>query len=387
MNTQIKKQINKFIDKRHYKGFDYLYKHVKNNFPNINKKELQELIEKRLQDKFIKEWQINQYMVKIFSSRPDTWFHDLMDNGNNNNPRYWHIFIGTNNRYAVALELKSKNADDINKTLKYFVNKYKPIKLTSDEEPGFVEKNNLEFLTNNNVNVQLITDKNHSSLGIIDRFIRTLRDLNTPHEHSKHQSHHDKYKTINPERMNKLLNIYNNTYHSAIKCTPKEMFDDKNKEKEYIFDCLDKNQKQKNIKDFKLNIGDFVRFTIPRADGITKKRYQISKECYKIDSITGNMYTLIAQDGTVIDKPRFKIFLCKKDGSKPNNIKWATTIPNKWNGSIKTINSYNPQTNKYNITFKVPGQNDYIDDIPPTNLRGNYPQVLSDLEKQFRNLP
>lgn len=377
-----KQEINDFIDKQHYKTYYYLKDRLEEHFPNVDDKEIKRILDKRLKDRFVKRSEIEPYMVKIFSSNPNAWFHDLMDNGKNN-PRYWHIFIGANNHYAVALPLESKKASDVHKTLSQFISQYHPSKLTSDEESAFIEKNNLKLLSDNNVLVHTISDKNHSALGIIDRFIRTLRDLNTPHQHSKHQSHDEKYTFITPDRMTKLLNTYNTTKQSRIDCTPKEMFTDSNIEKEYIYKCLEKRDKQLRIKDFKYNPGDYVRYILPRSNGIVKKRYQISRECYKIEEKCGNMYVLIAKDGTTITKPRFQLLRCKKDGSKPNNIKWASTIPNKWNGVIKEIISYDKAKNKYKVLFSVPNGEDYEDVIPASYLRGNYPQVESDLEKEF----
>ena len=182
------------------------------------------------------------------------------------------MFIGTNNRYAYCLPLNSKSATAIHDTLKRFISKYHPAKLTSDEESAFLEKNNLKLLNDNKVAVHTISDKNHTSLGIIDRFMRTLRDMNTPTEKSKHQSHDVKYTFITPKRMTKFLSIYNNSYHSAIGCTPQEMFNNKDLEKEYIFKCLEKAEKQRRIKNLILPAGSFVRYILPRHDGITKKR-------------------------------------------------------------------------------------------------------------------
>ena len=116
---------------------------------------------------------------------------------------------------------------------------------------------------------------------------------------------------------------------------------------------------------------------------MSKKRYQYSHECYKIESVRGNMYTLIARDGTVMNLPRFKIMLCQKDGKKPSNIKWADTIPGTWNGEVKEILSFNERTRKYKVVFSVPGKEDYIDEIPVSYLRGNFPQQLTELEQHF----
>ena len=383
------KNVNEYIDKLHFRTYNHVVNKVMEKFPEVNKKQLKKIVDSRLKDHFVKLRKIEPYYIKIFSTTPNCWFHDLMDNGKNNDPRFWHIFIGTNNHFAVALPLNDKRATSIRETLTEFINKYHPNKLTSDEEPGFIEKNNLKLLSDNHVIVQVITDQNHSSLGIIDRFIRTLRDMNIPTEKGDKQSIDAKYRWFSIKRMNKLIDIYNSTFHSRINCSPKEMFENEELEKEYIFKQLEKKDKQENIKDLHLHEGSFVRYIMPRANG-KKKRFQFSRECYKIESVNGNMYTLIAQDGTVRDFPRFKIILCKKDGSRPSNCKWGQTFPGKWNGVIKEIRSYNPQTRKYKVIFHVPGKEDYEDEIPETYMRGNFPQQTSELEKDFieqQNIP
>ena len=50
------------------------------------------------------------------------------------------------------------------------------------------------------------------------------------------------------------------------------MFDDPNLEKDYIFEQLEKKEKQENIKDLHLHEGSYVRYIMPRANG-KKKRY------------------------------------------------------------------------------------------------------------------
>ena len=377
------KEINDFIDKLHFKSKNHILDKLKNQFPDVDEQTFIRIIDGRLKDHFVKTSKISPYYIKIFSKTPNCWFHDLMDNGKDNEPRYWHIFIGTNNHYAVAYPLNNKSAASVKQTLTQFINEYHPIKLTSDEESAFVEKGNMKMLTDNKVLVHIITEQNHSALGIIDRFIRTLRDMNTPTQKSKRQSHDEKYKSITPKRMNKLINIYNSSYHSRIGCSPNEMFNDPDLEKEYIFKQLEKREKQEEIKDLHLTEGSFVRYIIPRSNGLTKKRYQYSHECYKIESVRGNMYTLIARDGTVMNLPRFKIMLCQKDGKKPSNIKWADTIPGTWNGEVKEILSFNERTRKYKVVFSVPGKEDYVDEIPETYLRGNFPQQLTELEQHF----
>ena len=259
--------INDYIDKLHFRTYDHVATKVKERYPNVDVKHLKKIVNERLKDNFVKTRKITPYYIKIFSTRPNCWFHDLMDNGKDSDPRYWHIFIGTNNHYAVAYPLASKSAANVRRTLEEFINVYHPAKLTSDEESAFIEKGNVKLLSDNNVLMHVITEQNHSALGIIDRFIRTLRDMNIPTQKGQRQSHHEKYKSITPKRMSKLFDIYSSTYHSRIKCSPLEMFNDAEKEKEYIFDQLEKKDKQESINDLHLKEGSFVRYIIPRADG------------------------------------------------------------------------------------------------------------------------
>jgi len=110
--------INDFIDSLHFKTFNHVVEAVKKKFTDISDKEVQRIVDKRLKDHFIKRREIKPYMIKIFSTRPNCWFHDLYDNKDGNNPRYWHVFIGTNNRYATAYPLPNKRASSIAKTLR-----------------------------------------------------------------------------------------------------------------------------------------------------------------------------------------------------------------------------------------------------------------------------
>lgn len=367
-------EINDYIDKLHFRTPDHLMSKIKERFPDESDEHLLQRIRSKWHDRFVKLRKISPYYIHIFSTKPNCWFQDLMDNGSGNDPRYWHIFIGVNNHYAVAHPLTNKSAKSIRSVLRRFIDEYHPVKLTSDEESGFVDKQTVDLLKENHVSMHIITDQNHSALGIIDRFIRTLRDMNIPTQKGDLQSHDEKYRSFTNKRMEKLLRIYNTTYHSLIKCSPKEMFDDPSLEKNYIIDQLTKRDQQESIKDLHLNEGSYVRYIIPRANG-RKKRYQYSHECFLIAKVSGNMYTLMAKDGTVMTKPRFKISLCNKDGSKPSNMKWAKTIPGKWNGLIKNIISFNPKTKKFKVAFMVPDKEDYIDEIPESFMRGNHPQI------------
>ena len=312
------------------------------------------------------------YMRKIYSSAPNCWFHDLLDNGKDNQPRYWHVFVGVNTRFLEALPLNSKSDRDVHRTLTQFINQYHPEKLTSDEESAFTSKSTCKLCSDNHVKIHIIQDKNHSSLGVIDRVIRTLRDMNIP-KHYNEQSSDPQFHTFSVQKMNRLKNEYNNKYNSNIRATPNDMQQDINKEIEFITRIQKHSDSQHHIKDFKLPINSYVRFRIDKSP-LTKHRFNYTFECYKITGKEGSNYILTAADGTTITKPRFK--LIKAD---INVFPLARTLGGN-KGVIEKIIDYNERSNKYKVKYE---DCDDLDEIPASYLRGRFPQRMSQIEKDY----
>ena len=378
LESNVYERVNEIVDGLRFRSFDKVYSSIKSEMPNVRKKEVRKVLMMRKKDKRLRRNQIKPYQIKIFSRSLNTWFMDLLDNGKENTPRYWFVFIGTNNRYGVALPLNSKNAEDVRDALNEFINEYKPAKLTSDQEKAFMEKRNIELMKEKKILLQTVPERNHSSLSLIDRFIRTLRDMNRPVDGEiNKQSTDEEFKSFSIEKMNELIDVYNNTYHSAIKCTPKEMFDNEELEKEYIFNCMDKHEKQKRIEDFELKENEFVRYVIDK-DPLKKKRYNVSNESYKIAGKEGNHYILEAADGTTMIKPRYK--LVRAD---VNKYQQAKTIDGAWNGVLKEIISFDKRNNRYKVKFDDGNNGEYIDNIPVSYLRGRFPTRMTAMEKEF----
>ena len=366
------------VNESHFRSHIKLKNEILKSNPNTSKKRISEAVKKRLHDKRPRQ---KQFMYKIYSHTPRSYMHDLLENPKNSNPPYFHIFINVNTRFAHFEPLDSKSSQSINQSLQSFINQFHPTRLISDNEPGFTSKENIDLLTNHKVKQFIVQDlqHNHSSLGIIDRFIRTLRDMHQPKPNSKHESTDSKYKSFTIHQMDKLFKIYNNSYHSAIKMEPIQMQNDINLEKKHILKHQKHKNKQSHLKDFDLPIDSYVRYVLPRPDPKNpKKRTTTSFEAYKIDSRDGNLYNIMAQDGTTMMLPRFKLIPTKLD-----NIKWAQTIPDRWNGTVDEILSHNPKTNKYTVKFTVPNSNPVTDEIPAINLRGKHPQAIAQIEAAF----
>ena len=312
------------------------------------------------------------YFSKIFSTAPNTWFHDLLDNGEEYEPRYWHVFVGVNTRYLDVHALNGKSNEDVQRSLTWFINKYKPEKLTSDQEPAFTSKATCELCSRLGVKIFVITDKQHSSLGVIDRVIRTLRDMNTP-KHPHEQSHHPQFNHFSEAKMRRLVTQYNNHYNSTLKCTPKEMHEDREREIKFIY----RNQKyrhvQRGIKDFHLPMDSYVRYRIEK-DPLVKHRYRYSPESYKVVGKERAMYVLQAADGSTLLMPRWK--LIKAD---PTIYPLKSTIGNT-TGTIERIVSYDDANDSYRVVFEGSPE-EYT--VTAAQIRHRTPQVMTKMEKDY----
>lgn len=273
-------------------------------------------VSERSHDLRPKLFQTRPLMRRIFEPTIGCYFHDLLQQKDGARPQYFHVFIGTNNRYAFAYPVNNRSKETAVKTLDRFISDAGTVvKLTSDAESAFVSDVFINACRRHGIASHIVQDKSHAVLGIIDRFIRTLRDLNQPVLKSDRRQHDDKeFINFTTESMAKVLRDYNNTYHDSIGCTPKQMFSDPEKEKEYITKQMRFRKIQDQIEDFKLPVGTYVRYKLGTEDlHGNKRRSEYSREKYVIDRISGERYILRAPDGKVLAKSRFQIVRADDD--------------------------------------------------------------------------
>ena len=370
--------INNYIDTLHFNSFKKVIDKVSQQFPDVSLPYIRRVIKKRIHDKMINSNSKRIYHVKIFSNFTGAWMTDIYDNLEGHNPRYWQLFININTRYVEAYPLENKTKENINTVLRLFVNKHHPRKITSDEEPGLVADMNVNYLKDNKCGLYIIQEQNHSALSLIDRFIRTLRDMNKPADNSIDCSTDDKFKYIDRNKMTMLLSLYNNTIHSATGHTPHDMMRNRTLEEDYIDKCINEKQRQQQISDFKLTEGSLVRYYIDN-DKMTKRRSNISRETYRIESRAGNIYTIIALDGTTKDLPRWKLIYVD-----PNEKYVLGNTLGTDKGIVERINR-EVSNNKVNVKWLMPDGSSYNKTINKRELRFPTPQFESKLERDFRN--
>lgn len=376
-------QIDLAIDKTHLKETEKIYPHVVKKHPDVSKKRLDQVNKRRPKDEH--PHSKKNYYYPIFSNHPYTFQIDLLEQSVDRDksiyPGFYVIIINVNTKYAYAFPIENKNTNTLYDVIKKFVENNRVLSFISDEEGALKSNKILEFLKSKKISIKFINDKRHTALAVVDRFIRQLRDMNTPTQHTKRQSDHPKYRDFSIHRMKKLLEIYNNTKHSGTGYTPTEMKNDRDLEKKYIIKKLYELERRRKITDFELENDTFVRYILPK-DPMKKRRYKVSPEAYKISHREGNAYVLMAADGTTRTIARWRLFPLGK--TLPKNMKFANTFGTN-TGTISKIISFNERTRRYKVEFVMPDGRKFIDNIHQRDLRGTTPQIMSPVEREFFN--
>ena len=380
--------LKRFIYKLHLRTFEKIMPHVHEKFPNATEEVVKEIIKSFVKDP--PKLDQRKYYNPIYSDHPHSWMMDLLDNKGQTEdynskadkeqkemtkkyPLYWFIFININTKFACAYPIYSKTINSVKKVIEKFIANHKCVSLTSDKESSFISEEVSSYLKQKHISQYIVLDGNHTSMAVMDSFIRHLRDMNITTEKSKYQSHHSKYRNFSDKRMKQLIDVYNNTVHSTIQMKPIEMENDLKKEKQYIAFCLIRKMKSKN---YDIPVGNFVRIILSK-DLMKKRRFKVSRECYTISGRDGKNYFIQAEDKTVKSLPRHRLIDLGK--TKPDKYKLAETIPG---GGRLAESIINKSGSKYLVSY---GNDIGAADVRAVDLRRHHPQIESNVEKKLQN--
>ena len=146
------------------------------------------------------------------------------------------------------------------------------------------------------------TDPMHGSLGILDRVIRTLRDM----------AYHIEVGIITPNIMKELVNQYNNVPHTTLSkyvgfdVTPQMVQDDEELENYIIRQIMKENEKVTSRAGFKLENGTPVKL-YNEKDSMAKRRSIIQPGKYHIVDYHGGYYEVEDENKNRQFIPRFKL--------------------------------------------------------------------------------
>jgi hypothetical protein len=193
--------------------------------------------------------------------------------------------------YVLTKSKQEKRAEVSVKTLEEFKNEVGQINgLTGDNE--FSSAAIRKFCDDNNIRLDTSVAKeehisNGNKLGIIDRLVRTLRELI--------EKYYDitGYRTDNiKDVMKSIIDTYNNNSHRTLKNkTPNEVFKDNDDQTaRHLNDTMHNQQVYKSVP---FNDGDKVRI-LEKKEKFDKGKQKFSKELYTIDKKEG--YKLLIKD-------------------------------------------------------------------------------------------
>ena len=221
--------------------------------------------------------------------------------------------IGGQNDYGNQLytitysTTNKKTTSNLINIFKQFLNdiNHKITSLRFDNESAVKSKQFQIMLRNNKIKFIPVIEGSHTSLSLIDRLCRTIRDI----------SYNMGIKILTQNDINKVLNVYNNMYHSSLskmlgkKITPNEVNEHPELEQQIINYCIDYNKQLKVLHpEIELQVGQICKVYQP-FDKFKKRRRLLKKDYYKIVNKTGNIYTVQnTRNNKKIDVPRYFIY-------------------------------------------------------------------------------
>ena len=274
--------------------------------------------------------QIKNYQFKTYSRVPGGFIGDIFFN---KSKFACLLLININTRKAYAYALNNVEVEPIGgqndygnqeytitysttnkKTTTNLINVFKQFlndvdhKITSlrfDNESAVKSKQFQTMLRNNKIKFVPVVEGSHTSLSLIDRLCRTIRDI----------SYNMGIKILTQNDINKVINVYNNMYHSSLskilgkKITPNEVNEHPELEQQIINYCIDYNKQLKVLHpEIELQVGQICKVYQP-FEKFKKRRRLLKKDYYKIVNKTGNIYTVQnTRNNKKIDVPRYFIY-------------------------------------------------------------------------------
>ena len=256
---------------------------------------------------------------KVYSSFKDNiWGADLADmqllSKFNKGIKYLLCVIDLFSKYAFVVPLKDKKGISIVNAFQSVLNKSKrkPNKIWVDKGSEFYNASFKKWLQDNDI--VMYSTNNEGKSVVTERFIRTLK--NKIYKYMTSIS-----KNVYIDKLNAIVNKYNNTYHTTIKMKLIDV-----KDNTYI-----NTNKEINYKDPKFKVGDYVR--ISKYKNIFAKGYMPnwSEEVFVVDKIKNTVpWTYVINDlngeeipGTFyeneLQKPNQKEFRIEKVKWKGSN--------------------------------------------------------------------
>ena len=324
--------LEKYYKKYNFPASSTFIKQLKNEGIKTTKQEIDKFIGNRVeQQKTIIKNERKKTLGKIVAYRPLSLIQMdiyVMAKYVKDNKGYKYILcmIDVFTRKVWAYKMKKKDNKNVQDSFKQFlsdskINKYTPTILMSDNDSTFINKSFQEILEKNKIIHQPNIIDDHHTLGLIDRFARTLKMILTRLFLQTKLTNWIDY-------IEQIIKNYNNNGHSAIDyISPNEAFLEKNFEKIYN---INYEKSLFNIAISDIDVNDKVRIKIKgQFRKGTEARY--TDEVYTVKKVKGNAVTL---DNDEVYKRSSLLIVPKTTVTDEQNVIVKVNKQNKINRNI-----------------------------------------------------
>ena len=282
--------IEEVWEKYNYPSVDKLYKLLKDEKYDIKRSDITNYLNSKVEVQLLKETKDSKKKLgHITSFKPNSvWNMDIfyLQKYYKSNHGYKYILccIDIFTRFVYCEPMKTKEIDEVINAFYIIIRKTKPYVIVSDSDSTFLSNEFQKMLNKNEIALNPVPLHDHHSLGIIDRFARTIKTI----LHKRFIKYNDKNWV---DYLPKIIQNYNNSPHSSLdNIKPNEAQEPENAS--VIYDInIEKSKRKTTYKPTTFNVDDYVRIKI--TDKFAKKsegKYQ--DEVYQIKSITGKIITL-----------------------------------------------------------------------------------------------
>lgn len=202
------------------------------------------------------------------------------------------LCVEVTTRKMHAYPIKGKTIGYIKPVLETFVQEVKPVTISSDNESTFMSASVQQLFASANIEHRAYRPDDHRAMGILDRAVRTLKDMLQRYFLANETI---KWLKVLPE----IVENYNTRPHRSLDGrSPDDVAEDKDFQDELRGDAIEHNLKAL-AKTATFAKGDKVR--IYEALGTTEKgRPKYSDEVYTVEALEGLSYRLRNANGNLL---------------------------------------------------------------------------------------
>lgn len=328
-------------------------------------------INSSITQKYVREWYkaqpLNQQFsnqtrqfpdFKIASRNPNEWQMDLA---------FWKkqpilITVNINSRIGYAKLLPNKRAPTVQKAIDQFITEHSVSAVMSDNGSEFTNNSVERFLDKNEITHANAIAGDHTVLGKIDRFIRTIKARLTKMQEVSG------FNKLTQRILNDAIDNYNNTEHSAIKAKPNEM------EGRVIESEVEHNKKLVKKVEEGIPVGSSVRYKLIQKQ-FSKEGARYSKTVYEVVGLDGLKMKIKSKNGQVLFKPVNDLKMVR---AEPSNA----PIEDNQLIEVDRLLDHEKVGTKYKYLVKWKGDHGTSWE-PQANLRLVNKNRMSDVEKEY----